>query len=82
MNEEEKLSYTAARVQLFNQAELLHSKTFFFTKGEEAYKICIHMSNVVLSPHAYETPLSTELLPLPFPLFQDFYSKSPGHLKQ
>lgn len=76
VNQIVKLSYSAATVSSSNQTEL------FFTRGEEAYRICVHTSNAVLSPHAYETPLSTELLPLPFSPFQDSYSKSPAHLEQ
>ena len=75
VNQMVKLSYTSASVSSSIQTE------HFFTR-EEACRICIHMSSVALSPHAYETPLSTELLPLPFSPFQDSYYKSPIHLEQ
>lgn len=74
--------YSCRQAQLFNQTELPHSLTIFSLKGEDGCTICIHTSNAVLSPHAVETPLLTERLPLPFSLFQDFYSKSPAHLEQ
>lgn len=82
LNQKEKLSYTAATVSNSLTRQNFHTPRLFFTRGEETCRICIHTSNVVLSPHAYETPLSTELLPLPFSLFQDFYSKSPALLEQ
>lgn len=80
LQQKEKLSYLAVTVSNSLTRQNYHTPRLL--SQEEAYKICIHTSNVVLSLHAYETPLSTELLPLPFSLFQDFYSKSPAHLEQ
>lgn len=81
MNEEEKLSYTAARVQLFNQAELLHSKTFFFYKRRGSVQnLYSHVQCCALTTCLRNSPVNRAFT-LAFSSFSGFLLQIPRTLK-